>query len=306
MKLLRGFEEPSAYRGGFVAIGNFDGVHRGHQSMISALTRRARETGAPAVVLTFHPHPIELLQPAKAPPSLSTLSWKAQLLARFGVDCTIAYPTTREFLELTPEDFFEQIVRHELEARGMVEGPNFFFGRNRAGNIRVLRDLCDAAGLSLEVVPPVEVDGRMVSSSAIRSLIAAGDMNAAVQLLGHPYRLQGTVVHGDRRGALLGFPTANLERIRTLVPGDGVYAGTAHVYGTSYPAAVHIGPNLTFGDEHRRVEAHLIGYSGNLYGHDLPIDFLGRIRPTAAFANADELVAQLHQDIEAARALAKV
>ncbi|HID22703.1 MAG TPA: bifunctional riboflavin kinase/FAD synthetase, partial [Planctomycetaceae bacterium] len=157
MKLLHGFEAPELYRGGFVSIGNYDGVHRGHQAMVAKLVERARAARVPAVVFTFSPHPIKLLRPNEAPPSLSTLSRKAELLATCGIDCLIAYPTDRELLRLAPEEFFDQIIRNELQASGLVEGPNFFFGHNRAGNVQTLRRLCESAGIELEVVPPLKV-----------------------------------------------------------------------------------------------------------------------------------------------------
>ena len=303
MKLFQGLEGPAAYRGGFVAIGNFDGVHRGHQSMISVLVQRAREAQVPAVVFTFAPHPIELLKPGQTPPSLSTVQWKAELLGKCGIDCTIAYRTDQALLNLTPEQFFGQIIRDELDARGLVEGPNFFFGRNRTGNIATLETLCDASGLKLEIVPPVKVGERLVSSSAIRRLIGEGKISEAIELLGHSYRIQGTVIRGAARGRTIGFPTANLERVSTLLPCDGVYAGLAHSDNHSYPAAVNLGPNPTFGEQQRKLEVHLLDFSGDLYGRQLDVDFLKRIRDTSQFANVDDLQSQLERDVDTVRML---
>ncbi|NOX53093.1 MAG: bifunctional riboflavin kinase/FAD synthetase, partial [Planctomycetes bacterium] len=211
MKLLHGFEAPELYRGGFVSIGNYDGVHRGHQAMVAKLVERARAAGVPAVVFTFEPHPIRLLRPQQAPPSLSTLDRKAELLAACGIDCLIAYPTDWELLRLTPQEFFERIIRTELQATGLVEGPNFFFGHNRAGNVETLRQLCQQADVDLEVVSPLKIGSQMVSSSRIRRLIAEGAIAEAVKLLGHPYRIRGRVGAGAGRGRRLGFPTANLQ-----------------------------------------------------------------------------------------------
>ena len=229
MTVLRGFESPACYRNGYVSIGNFDGVHCGHQTMLATLVRRARAERVPAVVLTFDPHPIELLRPDAAPPRLTTIAHRAELLQKFGADCVIVLPTTQRFLTMTAEDFFHTIVRRELQARGLVEGPNFFFGRNRAGNITSLRGFCASHQLTLDVIPPVIVDEQLVSSSVIRSLIDAGDMTDSVRLLGHPYRVSGVVGRGAARGRELGFPTANLVDPKNLVPGDGVYAATTTI-----------------------------------------------------------------------------
>ncbi len=301
MKLLRGFEQPDAYRGGVVSIGNYDGVHRGHQAMVAALVRLARERGVPAVVFTFDPSPIQLLRPEHTPPSLSTLDRKAELLERCGVDCVIAYPTDLELLRLTPEEFFQKVVVGELQASGLVEGPNFFFGRDRAGNVGRLAELCRQHGLLFEVVPPVVVAGEMVSSSRIRRLIAAGELNLAVELLGHPYRLRGRVGRGAGRGRTLGFPTANLEQIPTLVPGEGVYAGVARVGEQTFVAAVHRGPNPTFADHVQKLEVHLDGFDGDLVGQELELDLLRRLRDIRSFESVEALKRQLRADVEAAR-----
>ena len=303
MKLLYGFEDRKAFRGGFVSIGNFDGVHRGHQSMISALVRQAKSAGVPAVVLTFDPHPIRLLRPGQAPPSLSTLQRKAQLMEKLGVDCLIAYPTDWDLLKLTPEAFFQKIIQAQLEAKGLVEGPNFFFGHNRAGDIAKLQLLCEEAEMTLQVVPPLEVGESFVSSSRVRSLITEGGMAGAVELLGHPYRVQGTVRTGAKRGRSLGFPTANLEDVATLLPKDGVYAGIGYERNQSYAAAINVGPNPTFGEAERKLEVHLIEFSGDLYGETLDVDFLERMRDTMTFQNVDALRDQLRDDIQTVRAL---
>jgi riboflavin kinase/FMN adenylyltransferase len=310
MTLLHGFERPQSFRGGYVAIGNFDGVHRGHQQMTSRLAGRARAAGVPAVVLTFDPHPIELLRPGQVPPRLSTIAWKAELLTRYGADVVIAYPTDRALLNLSPREFFDRIVLDRLDARGLVEGPNFYFGHDRAGDVQTLAQLCEAAGRTLDIVEPVRVGGELVSSSRVRALVESGRLGEAVELLGHPYRITGHVVHGDARGRGLGWPTANLADVPTLLPADGVYAALGHIEGSGdgsegIPAAVHVGPNRTFGQSDRRVEVHLIGFDGDLYGRRLSVDFLNRIRGTQKFDRADALRAQLDQDVQTAAAMAR-
>ena len=305
MKLLRGFESPSFYRGGFVSIGNFDGVHRGHQAMLASLVGRARDIGVPAVVLTFDPHPIEVLRPNAAPPRITTIEHRAELLQKFGVDCAIVLPTTQRFLTLTAEEFFHTIVRTELQARGLVEGPNFFFGKNRGGNIAVLRELCSKNQMLLDVIPPVIVDNQLVSSSVIRTLIETGDVKESARLLGHSYRFSGQVVHGAERGRKLGFPTANLAESRTLIPGEGVYAATTMINRVEYGAAVNIGPNPTFGEFAKKVEVHILDFTGDLYGQTLDVDFLQKMRSVIRFSSADELLDQLKIDLSEIRSLVK-
>src|SRR6185436_6513877 len=183
----------------------------------------------------------------------------------------------------------------------MVEGPNFFFGHNRAGNIETLAGLCQAADVSLEIVPPISVAGEIVSSSRVRAAIQAGDVDLARQLLTRPYRVRGMVTHGAGRGAKLGFPTANLEAIDTLLPAQGVYSAQALTTAGNWPAAVNIGPNPTFGEQALKVEVHLIGFSGSLYGQPLEIEFLSRLRSIRPFESIATLKTQLHHDIAAAQ-----
>lgn len=305
MELFREFAGIERYRGGVVAIGNFDGVHRGHQQMIATLVSLAQAEGVPSVVLTFDPHPIALLAPGRVPPSLSTLPRKAELLGQCGVDAVIAYPTDLELLNLSPEGFFEQIVCERLNARGLVEGPNFCFGKDRAGDVDTLRLLCEQHGLRLTIVEAVAGDGgAIVSSSGIRRAIADGQLAEAVRLLGHPYRLTGVVETGARRGRQLGFPTANLTGISTLLPRDGVYAGRCSVGGQMYASAVHVGANPTFGEADRKLEVHLLDFSDDLYGTTLSVDLIDRVRDTMRFDDADRLKEQLQKDVATIRQLA--
>ncbi len=302
MELVRSLNfETSACRGGAVTIGNFDGVHRGHARIIKELVTLAREVDGPAVVFTFDPHPVRLLRPDKVPPPLTWTDRKADLLAELGVDSMVVYPTDAALLALEPGAFFAQIVREKLDARAMVEGPNFFFGRRRAGDIGLLSEFCRDAEIRLQVVTPLQEAGEYVSSSRVRSLIAAGDVAAANTLLTRPYRIRGMVTHGAGRGAKIGFPTANVDAIDTLLPAEGVYACRAVLPAAAWPAAVNIGPNPTFGEAGLKVEVHLIGYQGSLYGQPLEVDFLRRLRDIRPFDSVDQLTAQLACDVEAAR-----
>ncbi len=304
MHIQRGFETPEFYRDGWVTIGNFDGVHRGHQAMLATLVARARETQTRAVVLTFDPHPITLLRPLQTPPALSLLDHKLELFEQHGIDTVIVYPTDHALLKLTPDEFFQNIVLDQLNVVGMVEGPNFFFGQGRTGNVETLRSLCKRAARKFEVVPALTVHGRMVSSSEVRALIAAGEIAAAVEMLGHPYRIRGVVGSGAARGRTIGFPTANLDGISTLLPPDGVYAGRCRVGGKAYLVAINLGPNPTFGESARKFEAHLLDFAGDLYGRTLDVDLIARVRNTVRFESREALMQQLNADLFAVRTLA--
>jgi riboflavin kinase / FMN adenylyltransferase len=296
--ILRDLEQlPDSWCHGALAIGNYDGVHVGHARIVQRLVELASRLEGPAVVFTFDPPPARVLHPEQAPALLTWTERKAELLARLGVDGVIAYPTDKAFLGLEPREFFDRIVRGRLASKAMVEGPDFFFGRRRAGNVQLLRQFCDDAGVALEVVDPVIVDGQPVSSSRIRGLLAAGGLNEAAGMLTAPYRIRGTVIHGAGRGAKLGFPTANLDRPDTLLPSDGIYAGRAFAEGKLWPAAISIGPNPTFAEGARKVEVYLIGYQGWLYGRVLEVDFLRRLRDTKRFESVDHLLAQMRQDV---------
>ncbi len=302
MPITRHLEElTAAERGGAVAIGNFDGVHLGHRRIVERLLVHAGELGGPAIVFTFDPHPVRLLRPAECPPPLTWTERKAELLAALGVDRIVAYPTDEALLRLSAREFFERIVVQALAARAMVEGPNFFFGHNREGNAAVLAALAAEAGVTLEVVAPVVVDGQTVSSSRIRALVAAGDVAGAARLLTAPYRIRGMVTHGAGRGARLGFPTANLEAIDTLLPAVGVYAGRAWIGGKPWAAAINLGPNPTFGEQAVKVEIHVLDLDAALYGQPLEVEFDERLRDVATFGSPEELVAQLRADVQRVR-----
>lgn len=300
MNLLRSLDDfPETLHGGAVSIGNFDGVHLGHARLVERLVAMAATVGGPAVVFTFDPSPTRILRPEAAPEPLIWTQRKAEILAEMGVDALVAYPTDRTLLELEAREFFARIVRGRLGARAMVEGPNFFFGRNRTGNVEVLRQFCAEADVSFDVAEPVKVGGQIVSSSRIRSLVAAGRLDDARTMLGRPYRIRGVVVRGAGRGAQLGYPTANVERIDTLLPGEGIYAARSYAAGAWHPAAVSLGPNPTFNEGGLKVEAHLIGFQGSLYGQPIAVDFLARLRDIKRFASVDALVAQMAQDVAA-------
>ncbi len=305
MQLLRSLENlPSACRGGAVAIGNFDGVHRGHARIVEQLLANAREVGGPAVVFTFDPPPAMVLRPEAAPQPLTWIDRKAELLAALGVDAMIAYPTDEALLALSAEEFFERIVLDQLAARAMVEGPNFAFGRGRQGTIELLQALTADAQVRLDVVAPIWDSGEIVSSSRVRKLVANGNVEEAGRLLTAPYRIRGLVSHGAGRGAKIGFPTANLAGVDTLLPAQGVYAGTVDRDQRRIAAAINVGPNPTFGEQAVKIEVHLVDFSGPLYGQTLEVDFLVRLRDIRPFADVAALKTQLAEDVAAAKRIA--
>ncbi|HIF01104.1 MAG TPA: bifunctional riboflavin kinase/FAD synthetase [Planctomycetes bacterium] len=294
------FEQVSA-TGGIVTIGNFDGVHRGHQSMLSAVCQQAGQRSLPTVVVTFDPHPLNVLKPEVSLPRLSTVSQRRQLLQTYGADEVVVLPVTSDLLDMTPEQFFCSVVRDQLHAVGIVEGPDFRFGKDRAGDIDVLRGLCEENSIVLTVIAPILTDQQMISSTMIRRLLADGKLAAAVELLGHPYSVSGNVVRGAGRGRDLGFPTANIVAIEVMSPADGVYAGVTVIGGTSYRVAVSIGPNPTFSDESHKVECHVLDFTGNLYEAAFCVDLVSEIRSLHPFEDAESLTRQITADIARCR-----
>ena len=298
MLTINGLDDlPDSLHGGAVAIGNFDGVHFGHARLIERLRAMADRVGGPAVVFTFAPPPTRLLHPEATPEPLVWLERKLEILAGSGVDATLVYPTNRDFLDIEAREFFERVVRGRLAARAMVEGPNFFFGRNRSGNVALLRRCCEAAGMPFEVAEPVEVAGQIVSSSRIRKAVAAGRVEEAKRMLGREHRIRGTVVRGAGRGATLGYPTANLGQVDTLLPGHGIYAARAKAASVWRPAAVSLGPNPTFDEGETKIEVHIIGFQSTIYGQPVEVDFLAQLREIKRFDSATTLVEQMKHDI---------
>ncbi|WZO98927.1 riboflavin biosynthesis protein RibF [Isosphaeraceae bacterium EP7] len=297
---------PALARGAYLAIGNFDGVHRGHARLIGRLRALADAAGVPAVAVTFDPHPVALLRPESAPVPLAWTDRNIELLEQAGASEVGVFRTGPWLLELTAREFFDRVIAGQFAAIGMVEGPNFGFGRARGGDTRQLSEWCADAGIALEVIPPTEVDGQLVSSSRIRADLAEGRVSEAAALLGRPHRIRGMVTHGAGRGAGLGVPTANLDEIDTIIPAHGVYAALAYIdgEGTPLPAACNVGPNPTFGEQEQKVEAHLIDFRGDLYGRTVHLDFLERLRGTRPFGGLEDLLTQIAADVERSRGIA--
>jgi riboflavin kinase/FMN adenylyltransferase len=291
---------PAEFLGGALTVGNFDGVHRGHRALVAAARKRADELRGPAVVVTFDPPPHQVLHPGSERAPLTTVPRRADLLHALGADHVAVLRTGPALLALSPEAFFEDVILRQLGARAVVEGYNFRFGRGRAGTNDTLRELGRAAHVAFEEVPPFVIGDEPVSSSRVRAALVSGAVARAAELLGRNYRIEGTVITGARRGRTIGFPTANLGAVPTVLPANGVYAVRATVEGRAWPAAANVGPNPTFGEDARKIEVHLIGFSGDVYGRPMDVEFVSHLRDTRPFGGVSELVAQLKQDVERA------
>jgi riboflavin kinase / FMN adenylyltransferase len=306
----RGLEEtPVDWRGGVITIGFFDGVHLGHRQIISRAVERARALELPAVVLTFDPHPAEVLRPGSHPALLTTLPFKTELLAAIGVDALCVQPFTREFSQVPADEFVAKFLVEALRARVVVVGKNFSYGHKAQGRIEDLRRSAAQHGFEVDAISLLREDepaspdaAPVVSSTHIRAQVAEGDVVAAAHGLGRPHRVEGVVVHGDARGRTIGFPTANLQVTPwAAIPADGVYAGYAHWAGRRQPAAISIGTNPTFDGTERRVEAFLLEFDGDLYDEYMAFEFVARLRPTLKFTSVEELITQMAIDVEATR-----
>lgn len=287
----------------WATIGTFDGVHLGHQAIVRSIVAGARAEGAMSVVITFDPHPAVVLGKRKDPIYLTTPIERARLLGELGVDVVVIYPFTLQVAATTAAEFMER-VRARLGLRHLCVGHDFALGKDRQGNEDTLRELGERMGYSVAVAPAVELEGEVVSSSAIRRRLTDGDVEGAARMLGRPYRLSGVVVRGDGRGRQLGFPTANLEMLSgRAVPRNGVYVCQAHVNGLAWGAVTNVGVRPTFENQPAppRVEAHLLDFDRDLYGQELPLEFLARLRDEARFSGIQALVAQIQVDADKAR-----
>jgi len=302
MLLLRHLERVGRrFTAPVLTLGNFDGVHRGHQEILHRLVAAARTRGGTAVVLTFRPHPATVLAPARAPRLLT--DWRARIehITACGVDAIIVQRFTSAFSQITAEDFVRRLLVDGLGVQTMVVGHRVSFGHNRLGSAETLRELGARYGFAVEVVGPVEVDGMLVSSSAARRAVSDGDLDRARALLGRAPTVFGRVVHGRHRGKGLGFPTANLRITDLVLPPDGVYAVRVSVHGTPELGVANLGFNPTFQDHERSLEVHLFDVDTDLYGERLEVSFVRKLRGEVKFPNPQALVQQIVRDVAAAR-----
>nr|WP_262841919.1 bifunctional riboflavin kinase/FAD synthetase [Sphaerisporangium corydalis] len=302
---------PSDWGRSVITIGVFDGVHKGHQRMVQRAVAMAAELGLPSVVITFDPHPEEVVRPGTHPSRLTTARHRTDLLGLLGVDAVCVLPFTLEFSHMTPDEFVQAVLVDRLHAAGVVVGENFRFGHKAAGDLETLRQLGEKYDFVAEGVPLVS-DGEAISSSQIRERLSSGDVGAAAAALGRPHRVEGVVVRGHQRGRELGFPTANVESPPfTAIPADGVYAGwlecaqsPSPYEGQRWPAAISIGTNPTFEGVERTVEAYALDRDDlDLYGAHVVVDFAVRLRDTLKFDSIDSLILQMRHDVDEARRL---
>jgi len=296
-----------------VTIGVFDGIHRGHQSIIGQAVRTAKERGVPSVLLTFVPHPSEVVRPGSHPAVLTTIVRRAELVAELGVDVFCPLPFTLEFSRMAPDEFIHEALVARLHSSAVVVGENFRFGHKAAGDVALLTRLGQTFGFTTDGVPLLTEDDTVLSATYVRSCVTAGDMRTAANVLGRPHRVDGVVERGDQRGRSLGFPTANLRTEQwTAVPADGVYAGRVvrlDEWGRTIPggelgiAAISVGTNPTFEVRQRRVEAYVLDFEGDLYGTTLGIEFVDRLRGMERFDSVEALVTQMQADVAQTRTL---
>ncbi len=290
---------PPHVKGTVITVGTFDGVHRGHRDVIEKLVARSRARRLPSVLVTFEPHPMEVVNPAAAPLLLTTREEKLEVLAESGIDYLAVVPFTPDLAAFSAEQFVENVLRRRFRFEELLIGYDHGFGRQRAGNVSVLRELGAKDGFTVEVVDAVAApDGHSVSSTSIRRAVAGGDLERASAGLGRPYSVSGRVIQGEQRGRSLGFPTLNLGATpsRKLLPPEGVYAVRVQTPRGPAGGMLNLGPRPTFGDSTTTLEAHLFDTDGDLYGAQVRLDFIARIRETRQFPSKEQLVKQLRQD----------
>jgi riboflavin kinase / FMN adenylyltransferase len=302
MRIVRGLDSvPLDARPSAVALGTFDGVHLGHRAILGTALGRARAVGLDAVACTFDRHPMEILNPERAPLPITTVEERLALIGETGVDVVIVLAFTRELAAIEPEAFVKDVLLGRLRAREIVVGDSHRFGRAARGDARMLVDLSGRFGFQAHVVPPMAVDGAVVSSSEIRAALQRGDVSGAARSLGRPYGITGQVTSGAGRGRTLGFPTANIDPDRPVLVARGVYRGLVTVDGGRHAAVVNVGVRPTFGETTLAVEAHLLDFAGDLYGRRVRLDFIARLRDEMRFPSIEDLKAQVARDIAAAR-----
>lgn len=303
MKILQGYDGVSdEFKGAIATIGNFDGVHLGHQQIFRKIVQEARQNRSKSVVITFDPHPKSVLHPEKRPfYLLTTLEEKLKLIESLEVDGVMLIPFSLEFSKTTARDFVCRILWEQLRIKKLFIGHDYTFGKGKEGNEEFLARYGKELGFQVDVTNAVKVGEIIISSTKIRNLIFDGDVKTAGTLLGRPYNLKGRVTGGYRRGAQLGFPTANLEPEKILIPPEGVYAVVVELKGTRYQGVLNIGSNPTFGNERQTVELHILDFQDDIYGEGLELFFIDRIRAEVRFDGPESLANQIRKDVAQAR-----
>ncbi len=303
MKVVRTPDQIEGTNGVVLTLGNFDGIHLGHQKILKTLKERAEKTGLPSVVYTFEPHPRKVVSPEKGPPLIITQEEKIALIEGFGIDYLLLAHFTKEFAATHPREFVEDVLAKRLRVREVWVGHDYSFGRGREGSVEYLKEMAERLGFRVGVIPAFKKEGVIVSSSLIRRLVKEGDVKRAATFLGRPFSLTGKVVKGEDRGTELGFPTANIEVREELLPKEGVYAGLSTIEGRRYQSVVNVGRAPTFDRKKTIVETHILDFSGIIYGKDIRVTFVDRIRDEKKFPTVEELTEQIKKDITMARRL---
>lgn len=302
MQVVHGHSHvPVNARSAVVALGNFDGVHLGHRALLREAIRKARELGKPSGVMIFEPHPREFFQPGEPHFRLTPLKRKLAIFEHLGIKVAFVEAFDHHLAALTANDFIERILVAGLGVAHVVIGYDFYFGHKRMGNPELMIHAGDELGFGVTVVPPVSEDGEAISSSCVRLALAQGDVKAAAHMLGETWRVSGKVVGGAKRGTGLGYPTANLPMPKGTTLGHGIYAVRTRVDGGTYPAAAYLGTRPTFDDGMPVLEVFLFDFDGDLYGHDMEVEFVDFIRGDRKFSSSEELIRQMHEDVAAAR-----
>lgn len=288
---------PEALRGGTISIGKFDGMHLGHSLIVQRLKSYAHQRQIPAILVTFDPPPTVLLQPNSDLKPICTLERKIELIRNFHVDAVVVIPTTQELLQQSAESFFYHTIQDRFRTKVVVAGKNFSFGRDRAGNPDVITRYGQLANIEVDIVDPLQIGDERVSSSGIRHLIQWGQIERVNELMSCPYRMTGTVIVGEQRGRTLGFPTANLGNVRTILPKQGIYATATWIEGKRYGSTTHIGTNPTFGVFLPKIEVFVHDFNEDIYGKQIAVDFLAFLREPVRFDSAEALVSQMREDV---------
>ncbi|WP_022853853.1 bifunctional riboflavin kinase/FAD synthetase [Thermodesulfatator atlanticus] len=307
MKILKHQDLPFKAPYPVATIGNFDGVHLGHQALFRETTKKARQNDGTAIAITFHPHPLQVLRPEKTIKLICSLEQKIKLIEKAGIDCLLLLEFNKELASLEAEEFVEDIFVKGLGIKELVVGYDYRFGKKRRGDTELLKVLGKRFGFEVTVIPPQKVNGLTVSSTLIRELISEGDVALAAKLLGRYYKLCGKVIPGHGRGKrLLGFPTANLKLSKEkLLPKTGVYAVYVHFDSKRLPGVMNLGFNPTFGDGYLSAEVHIFDFDGNLYDKNICLSFVSRLRDEKKFTSPEELAAQIKEDCRKAREVLK-
>jgi len=301
MQILKGSREAKSLglKNPVLTIGNFDGVHLGHQKILKKAIQRARVLDGVSVVYTFHPHPLKIVRPEAEPQSITTFEEKVRLIAGLGIDFLVCENFTRQFAEQPPEEFIKNIIVDRIHPREIIIGHDYAFGKNRKGSIQLLQKMGEIFHFKVQVIDNITIKNIPVRSTTVRRLISLGKVSLAAKLLGRPYSLSGRVVHGKQRH--IGFPTANLSPGKNLIPKNGVYAIRAQTPHGVFKGIANVGNNPTFDNDRLTIEAHLFDFNENLYGKDITVAFIKRVRPEKKFSEVPSLVKQIERDITTAK-----